>query len=238
MSTPNDVLRLTTIISELADTLDVLITTNAPNGVTSARQGKLALYDNGVTKELWVNVDGKVSWNRMDFGAYTPPTGFPAGGIIIWSGAIANIPTGWLLCNGANGTPDLRDKFVIGAGTTYAVAATGGAATKSISIAEANLPSHTHSAGTLTGGAHTHALEKQTGGGTTGNAYYATATTPYHAKDNRAYEGLTYTTDVSLRAASAGAVAVTDSTGAIGSGTAISQDVLNPYYALAYIMKS
>jgi hypothetical protein len=51
---------------------------------------------------------------------------FPKGGIIMWAGAVAAIPTGWALCDGTNGTPNLRDKFVIGAGSTYAVAATGG----------------------------------------------------------------------------------------------------------------
>lgn len=67
----------------------------------------------------------------------------PAGVILLWSGSIASIPTGWLLCNGSSGTPDLRDKFVVGAGSTYAVGATGGSATTT--LAEANLPSHTHS---------------------------------------------------------------------------------------------
>ena len=42
-------------------------------------------------------------------------TGFVSGVIVAWSGAIANIPTGWALCDGANGTPDLRDKFIVGA---------------------------------------------------------------------------------------------------------------------------
>ena len=60
----------------------------------------------------------------------------PSGLIVIWSGSIASIPTGFYLCNGSNSTPDLRDKFVVGAGSTYAVAATGGAATIDIS--------HTH----------------------------------------------------------------------------------------------
>jgi microcystin-dependent protein len=41
----------------------------------------------------------------------------PIGGIIMWSGTIANIPTGWALCNGSNGTPDLRSRFIVGAGT-------------------------------------------------------------------------------------------------------------------------
>lgn len=52
-----------------------------------------------------------------------------AGMILLWSGSIATIPLGWALCDGTNGTPNLRDKFIVGAGTTYAVAATGGALT-------------------------------------------------------------------------------------------------------------
>ncbi len=50
----------------------------------------------------------------------------PPGGIIIWSGAIIAIPPGFVLCDGNNGTPDLRDRFVVGAGDTYAVDASGG----------------------------------------------------------------------------------------------------------------
>ena len=48
----------------------------------------------------------------------------PAGGIIMWSGTIATIPTGWFLCNGLNGTPDLRDKFIVGAKQDDTVAKT------------------------------------------------------------------------------------------------------------------
>ena len=74
----------------------------------------------------------------------------PVGGIIMWSGDIASIPSGWALCNGANGTPDLRDKFVVGAtsdssGTSYPglqPGASGGEA--EVTLTEAQLPSHTH----------------------------------------------------------------------------------------------
>lgn len=52
----------------------------------------------------------------------------PIGGIIIWSGAVAGIPDNYQVCDGTNGTPDLRDRFVIGAGSTYAVDDTGGGA--------------------------------------------------------------------------------------------------------------
>ena len=65
----------------------------------------------------------------------------PTGIIVLWFGNIGNIPSGWFLCNGANGTPDLRNKFVVGAGDTYAVDDTGG-----------NI-NHGH---TFTGDGHTH----------------------------------------------------------------------------------
>jgi len=55
----------------------------------------------------------------------------------MWSGSIASIPTGWALCNGSSGTPDLRDRFIVGAGSGYSVAATGG-------TADAVVVSHTH----------------------------------------------------------------------------------------------
>jgi hypothetical protein len=42
--------------------------------------------------------------------------GVPTGGIIMWSGTIATIPAGWALCDGSNGTPDLRNRFIAGAG--------------------------------------------------------------------------------------------------------------------------
>lgn len=48
------------------------------------------------------------------------------GFIMLWAGAIIDIPAGWAICDGNNGTPDLRDKFIVGAGTSYAVGATGG----------------------------------------------------------------------------------------------------------------
>ena len=63
----------------------------------------------------------------------------PVGGIIMWSGAISAIPAGWALCDGNNGTPNLKDRFVVGAGNNYGVNATGGATTQSLN--SGNLPS-------------------------------------------------------------------------------------------------
>jgi len=81
---------------------------------------------------------------------------FPVGGIIIWSGAEAAIPSGWILCNGSGGSPDLRDRFVIGSGTTYAVNATGGSK-------DAVVVSHTHTASTAIGGSHSHTARSSSG---------------------------------------------------------------------------
>ncbi len=60
--------------------------------------------------------------------------------IQVWGGSVASIPAGFQLCDGTNGSPDLRGLFVIGAGGAYAVAATGGSTT----IVANNLPAHTH----------------------------------------------------------------------------------------------
>ena len=73
----------------------------------------------------------------------------PAGLICIWSGSNSNIPSRWTLCNGNNNTPDLRDKFVLGAGKDYSVGATGGE--KEVTLTIAQMPSHNHDIGN-----HTH----------------------------------------------------------------------------------
>lgn len=66
----------------------------------------------------------------------------PTGGIIMWSGSIDTIPSGWTLCNGSNGTPDLRDRFVMGASTWLAPGNTGGSNTTYLTAKQ--LPSHSH----------------------------------------------------------------------------------------------
>tara|TARA_R100001460_G_scaffold102911_1_gene147830 strand:- start:2252 stop:2905 length:654 start_codon:yes stop_codon:yes gene_type:complete len=71
---------------------------------------------------------------------------FPVGGIILWSGTVAAIPTGWALCDGTNGTPNLTGKFVVHADAdssgTYNVGDTGGA--DSVTLTTSQIPSHTH----------------------------------------------------------------------------------------------
>lgn len=66
----------------------------------------------------------------------------PSGLITLWSGSKDAVPDGWALCDGSNGTPDLRDRFVVGAGSSYAVGATGGENTHTLT--ENEMPAHQH----------------------------------------------------------------------------------------------
>ena len=131
----------------------------------------------------------------------------------MWSGSVATIPSGWYLCDGANGTPDLRDRFIVGAGSTYSVAGTGGSA-------NATLVSHSHTAtSVVTDPGHYHLIYGANGGGGNPGGDLNTS-----ASINQPVS--TSTTGIS--------VATTNST----EGSSATNANLPPYYALAYIMKS
>ena len=151
---------------------------------------------------------------------------FPTGGIILWSGSVASIPSGWALCNGSNGTPDLRNRFVVGAGSTYAVDATGGSA-------DAIVVSHTHTAtSTVTDPSHDHVMHGQ---GTMSGLYLSNDNQRYSAGASDSFGG-TSSPDTSVRTgfSSTGITVATTNASTGSSGTNAN---LPPYYALAYIMK-
>ena len=84
--------------------------------------------------------------NRFTMTAYAiarvVPSLIPRGSIMMWSGSIANIPSGWALCNGSNGTPNLLNRFIVGAGGVYASGDTGGADKVQLTVEE--MPRHRH----------------------------------------------------------------------------------------------
>jgi hypothetical protein len=145
-------------------------------------------------------------------GSNTPTWGnaFVAGMIMLWSGSSASIPSGWLLCDGTNSTPDLRNRFVVGAGSTYAVNATGGSA-------DAIVVSHTHTA-TVTDPGHLHTVQ----GNTTGSGVIG------FLRQDAASSGT-----VNTSTATTGITVTNSTTGSSGTNAN-----LPPYYALCYIMKS
>ena len=141
--------------------------------------------------------------------------------IILWYGNTGNIPTGFVLCNGQNRTPDLRDRFVVGAGSAYSPGNTGG--NSSVTLSESQLPSHTHTASVSDPG-HVHSTSFDNkkyfpGGGSTSIGYGGAGG---------------YPADVfSMNSQSTG---ITVSNSNTGSGGAIENRP--PYYALCYIMKT
>ena len=171
---------------------------------------------------------------------------FPIGGIILWSWSVASIPANWAICDGTSGTPNLRDRFVVGAGSTYAVDATGGAAT--VTLDTTQIPAHSHTAdGDLTAasaGAHTHTFSATT---SANGAYSFAARSSYGGSDGAAsgngggvytLGASDHTHTVSGTTASDGAHThdITGSTANTGGGLA--HENLPPYYALAYIMRT
>lgn len=93
-------------------------------------------------------------WEDMIYNMLPQAGGdeLPKGIIVMWSGAVNAVPGGWALCDGTKGTPDLRGRFVLGAGGTYAVGATGGEERHQLTVNE--MPNHTHS--TDSQGDHVH----------------------------------------------------------------------------------
>ena len=145
----------------------------------------------------------------------------PSGGIIIWSGASTAIPSGWFLCDGLNGTPDLRDRFVVGAGSTYAVGATGGSA-------NATLVSHTHTAtSTFTGnalGTHNHTASfsgtSVTPAGSISSTFTGTSVTPAGSVSS-SFTGTSVTPAGSVSSSFTGSALATHNHTASFSGSAL-----------------
>jgi hypothetical protein len=158
----------------------------------------------------------------------------PTGMIIMWSGATSAVPYGWALCNGANGTPDLRDKFVIGAGSNYAVGATGG--TKdAIVVAHTHTANHSHSASSANAGNHNHNIYSARDSYGTGDQLTGDDT---GGTDEQTYEGkyggyTTYNGDHNHSITVNTENVTTSSTGSSGTDAN-----LPPYYALCFIMKT
>lgn len=155
-----------------------------------------------------VGASGNILTSNGTAWVSAPSTGVPTGAILMWSGSIASIPAGWNLCDGSNGTPNLVDRFVVCAGSMYAVNAAGGSA-NAIVVAHThttvvNDPGHLHTANTYNAG------QNATNGGAL-------------AGSNGSSNTSTSTTGITV--------------GVNSSGQDGANANLPPYFALAYIMK-
>ena len=164
----------------------------------------------GVTVTRNLGVSGKIlgPGSRAAYGTA------PVGAIVLWKGNSGQVPDGWKLCDGSNGTPDLRDRFVVGAGYDSRVGNSGGQARYNITIAQ--LPAHFH----------LYAGDDQL-------VYAKPGNTGYSANDN--IEQTTGGYDAVSKYNDPVWLSRIYRTSSTGSGQSV--DNRPPYYALCYIMR-
>ena len=166
-------------------------------------------------------------------------TSIPPGGIILWYGASNAIPAGFVLCDGNNSTPDLRNKFIVGAGDTYSVNATGGSA-------DATLVEHSHTINN-----HTHSFSGSTGNQSVNHSHVFGATTvgaqggsDFDAMDNPGNDGAGTKAGTTSGISQdhyhgfSGSTGGPNDRGTDTQGLSATNANLPPYYALCYIMKT
>ena len=191
--------------------------------------------------------------------AWTTVIGVPSGIIAVWSGAEGAIPSGWYLCNGSNGTPDLRNRFIVGAGSgsSYSVGNTGGSNTVTLSTSQ--IPAHSHTTNNHSHNAsvsdpgHGHSVSVSDPGHSHNTSVtgaklfpgYGGAHVPYggaggypgtHFNMSNANTGISANAsnaNTSISVSTGNANPSTNNTGGGGS-----HENRPPYYALCYIMKS
>ena len=237
-----------------------LATYTTSNG-TIANQNPIVLGSDGkLPNELWLQAGYSYKFvvedaNSVLVNTYDNIAGIlttipsssptvPSGCILIWSGTVGSIPSGFVICDGSNGTPDLRNSFVIGAGNSYTVGQTGGSkdaiivshnhtATSSTSITD---PGHTHAA-SVTDPGHLHGPLSPATFFYTSNAgsAYGSGTSGFGGSFTtaNAVTGISVSNAANTTGISASTSTTTQTTGQSGTNAN-----LPPYYALAFIMKS
>ena len=198
--------------------------------------------DGGTSNELVVpsagghpTIGGSVILTEANFN---PNSVFPAGFIALWWGSVLSIPNGWALCDGLDGRPDLKDRFVVGVGSSYVLGDRGGSDDATPVVAS--------------GGSHTH-------GGVTGSTVLTEANLPAHNHSgtasftgSRADNGGTGNFIVTASSEQYSATSASFSLASIGSGTGHTHTVASdgththtvaaidnrpPYMAMYYIIK-
>jgi microcystin-dependent protein len=158
--------------------------------------------------------------------AFVLANSVPSGLISMWSGTIATIPSGWYLCDGTNSTPDLRNKFIIGAYADsggYAKTTITGSSTQTGGTKDAIVVSHTHTAtSTVTDPGHSHTISPS-----------------YQTSINSGQTGRNDGSQSQLNSSTSSATTgITVATSISTTGSSGTDQNLPPYYALAFIMKS
>ena len=210
-----------------ANTTSVANSINVGTNLNSTDADQFVTFVGSSSGNNPIRVDAGIKYNpstnRLTAGSFagdgsalTGIESFVTGMIILWYGDTSNVPTGFVLCDGNNSTPDLRDRFVIGAGNNFSAGSTGG--NNSLTLTEANLPSHRH-----------FVVSNDLGGqNRTNSNVSANNQVRKGTGASNLFEG--------YNLASTGSDAASGRSSAVGSGTAI--DNKPAYHALCYIMKT
>ena len=209
-------------------------------GQLSAGVGGSALGEVQATADRTALVANTGSANGVDFAGGVPPIG----SIILWSGSSASIPSGWALCNGSSGTPDLRGRFVVGAGGAYAVGASGGG----INLRHAHAYGyttapddfiHNHSQGPTGSAGHTHTVPATTTGAASASVARTVASGQSIATGDHTHNIASPTGNASHTHTMPDNNSTTTSHQHMFNAlpNALLTEYLPPYYALCYIMR-
>jgi hypothetical protein len=235
-----------------------VVLSSTSNGIQDIYHSSDLTFDNTPSNKI-LTVNGTVVADEFLFS--TGGTLVPTGVIQMWGGGSGTVPSGYQICNGSatattelqaivgSNVPDLRDRFIIGSGSTYSPGDTGGSNSVNLSINQ--MPSHSHSGNFSVGPAndHQHTVNFNTGGGGHEHTFYgrgggSSGTVPALRFDgggpvffptggggghNHAISGTT-------SPSGAHSHSINGNTSAQGGNTAVA--ITPPYYALIYIIKT
>lgn len=240
--------KLYTIKNNTTGGFAILVKTSGGSGFSVQNGQSVNVYCDGT--DVYQQQTMSVTPSAGDSSQAIATTAFvnsylPVGMIVMWSGSIGSIPSGWRLCDGGGGTPNLRDRFIVGAGNTYAVGATGGSA-------DATLVSHAHTysstgSGTTAGmnananhahgvydPGHNHVYRRNENAGSAQGGCCSNGDSFYDSGTSYSGTGIgIYSANVDHGHSFSVSISGTTSTG----GSSATNANLPPYYALAYIMK-
>ena len=209
----NDLGNLSVTTGKIAD--DAVTTDKLANSINTTIAGKA---NTGANLSTFTNDTNYITLAQV-------PSQFTTGMIMMFTGSSA--PSGWAFCDGNNGTPDLRNRFIVGAGSTYSSGDTGGANTVTLSTSQ--MPQHNH---TFSGSqSHSHDLK-----GVGGSDHNDSTRRAIIVKNDSTYNNLFNDAGGGDTGVQNATVTISGNTGNKGSGS--SHENRPPYYALAYIMKT
>lgn len=177
------------------------------------------------------NINGVNQLNGQDADSLSSE-GIPSGVITMWSGTTSDVPSGWTLCDGSDGTPDLTNRFIVGSGGSYSTGDTGGSNQVQLSVDE--MPSHGHTGSTDTSGSHSHGVRNDGSNYGTGTNLFSGWSSNYNDTADRSVQ-FTYSYGGGDALTEDGSHSHNISINS--SGNDQSHENRPPYYALAFIMK-